>query len=203
MQGLGDLDGGSFRSGATAVSADGAVIVGTSAATGGDQSFHWTAAEGMVGLGRIDNNDITNRAYGVSWDGEVIVGEAYAPPRTGPYYWTSESGMRWLVDVLVENGVVVPDGWYLERAYAVSADGRTIVGYGLNPDGNTEGFVAYLGPACRADYNKDGSVTPDDVIAYLGAWAQRSIFADWNYDGLVNTRDVIAFLHEWVAKPGC
>jgi hypothetical protein len=38
-------------------------------------------------------------------------------------------------------------GWTLEVAQAVSADGRTIVGYGPNPSGNYEGWVAHLGDA--------------------------------------------------------
>ena len=55
FQGLGDLPGNIFFSEAHGVSADGAVIVGTSdglfdGGMTGDQAFRWTA-DGMVGLG--------------------------------------------------------------------------------------------------------------------------------------------------------
>lgn len=204
MVGLGDLPGSSFRSHAVGISADGSVVVGTSKATGGQMSFRWTAETGMVGLGRLAEEEFANRAYGVSWDGNVIVGEAFGlTGEAGPYYWTPEHGMRWLTDVFAEHGVVVPDGWSLSRAYAVSADGRTIVGYGVNPQGWTEGWVAYLGPGCRADFDDNGTVDPEDVAAYLAAWLNRSIFADWDYDGYINTRDLLDFLNEWVAQPGC
>ena len=204
MVGLGDLPGSSFDSTAVDVSADGSVVIGWSKATGGTQGFRWTAETGMVGLGRLAEEELANRAYGTSWDGNVIVGEAFGlTGEAGPYYWTPEHGMRWLTDVFDEHGVVVPDGWSLSRAYAVSADGRTIVGYGVNPQGNTEGWVAYLGPGCRADFDDDGTVDPEDVAAYITAWLNRNIFTDWNYDGSINTRDLLGFLNEWNTQPGC
>jgi len=199
MVGLGDLAGGSHNSSATAVSADGTVVVGNGYDADRQRGFRWTEQTGMVALPKINPDDYS-RFYGVSWDGNFAVGtNGYA------ICWTPEGGTRYLSDVLAEHGVVVPEGWTLNNAQAVSADGRTIVGTGTNHDPvvHTEGFVAYLGPACRADYDESGSVNTADVIAYLGAWSQRSIFADWNYDGYIDTRDVIGFLGEWVAKPGC
>ena len=203
MVGLGDLDGSSFDSVATAVSADGSVVVGSSMAYGGRMSFRWTDETGMVGLGRYHPDELGNRAYGVSWDGNVIVGEVgiLDDNGNGAFIWTPETGMRRVTDVLAERGVTIPPGWYLLVAYGVSADGRTIVGAGINPAGNSEGWVAYLGPACRADFNKDGAVTSQDFFDYLNAWAERSIFADWDYDGVVNTIDFLAFLNDYAR--GC
>ncbi|MCZ7631968.1 MAG: hypothetical protein M5U20_00605 [Phycisphaerales bacterium] len=198
MVGLGDLDGSIFDSYATAVSADGSVVVGSSMTYGGQMAFRWTAETGMVGLGRLAPEDFGNRGHGVSWDGNVIVGEAVVldDNGNGAFIWTPETGMRRVTDVLAELGVAVPPGWYLLAAYGVSADGRTIVGGGINPAGNSEGWVAYLGPTCRADFNKDGAVTTQDFFDYLNAWAERSIFTDWNYDGVVNTLDFLAFLND-------
>ncbi|MCL4743458.1 MAG: hypothetical protein KJZ54_14775 [Phycisphaerales bacterium] len=203
MVGLGALPGSSFNSYATAVSADGSVVVGSSMAYGGQMSFRWTAETGMVGLGRLTPDEIGNRGHGVSWDGNVIVGEAVVldDNGNGAYIWTPETGMRRLTDVLADLGVAIPPGWYLLAAYGVSADGRTIVGAGINPAGHSEGWVAYLGPACRADFNKDGAVTSQDVFDYLNAWAERSIFTDWDYDGVVNTIDFLAFLNDYAR--GC
>ena len=54
---------------------------------------------------------------------------------------------------------------------------------------------------CTADFNGDGAVNTQDLIAYLGAWSVSDDSADINGDGLVNTQDFIAFLGLWVA--GC
>ena len=35
-------------------------------------------------------------------------------------------------------------GWSLEVGHGVSDDGMTIVGWGNNPDGNTEAWVAHI-----------------------------------------------------------
>ncbi|MEO8197230.1 MAG: hypothetical protein ABI689_10945 [Thermoanaerobaculia bacterium] len=54
--------------------------------------------------------------------------------------------MRNLVDVLVELGLGADmAGWDLELAKAVSADGLTVVGWGYNPAGGQEAWIANLG----------------------------------------------------------
>ena len=51
--GLGDLPGGEYRSDATAVSANGKVVVGQSDSALGQEGFRWTRSDGMVGLGDL------------------------------------------------------------------------------------------------------------------------------------------------------
>ena len=51
--------------------------------------------------------------------------------------------MRRLQDVLTQQGDDLI-GWRLEVATGISADGRTIVGYGQGPTGQTETWVATL-----------------------------------------------------------
>ena len=51
--------------------------------------------------------------------------------------------MRDLRSVLVSHGVDMT-GWTLIQAYAVSNDGRVIVGWGFGPDGHDEAFYARL-----------------------------------------------------------
>ena len=54
--------------------------------------------------------------------------------------------MRNLVDVLAELGLAdAIDGWDLEQATTISADGLTVVGSGFNPAGDEEAWIAYLG----------------------------------------------------------
>ena len=54
---------------------------------------------------------------------------------------------------------------------------------------------------CIADFNGDGNVNTQDVLAFLNAWAAGDASADINGDGSVNTQDVLAFLNLWNA--GC
>ena len=50
--------------------------------------------------------------------------------------------MRGLKDVLENDCGLVLDGWHLTVAKGISADGLTIVGYGVNPDGLNEAWIA-------------------------------------------------------------
>ena len=55
--------------------------------------------------------------------------------------------------------------------------------------------------SCVADFNGDGAVNTQDVLAFLNAWASGDTSADINGDGTVNTQDVLAYLNLWTA--GC
>lgn len=148
--GMGDLPGGSFDSWATGVSADGSVIVGL-ALNPGPTSFRWTEDTGMVDLGRPPGGN-GSHAWGVSADGSVVVGDAGVSGDLVPAIWDESHGMRNLVEVLVELGLGPSmEGWDLEQATAISADGLTVVGWGYGPDGGEEAWVAYLGESNAAE----------------------------------------------------
>lgn len=143
MVGLGDLAGGDSESHANAISADGSVVVGESKSASGREAFRWTSSGGMVGLGDLPGGAFSSVAQGVSADGSVIVGTGYSSMFFGEaFYWTSDSGMASLRDLLVGQGVSNLSDWTLDAATGVSADGRAIIGYGTNPDGNMEAWVA-------------------------------------------------------------
>lgn len=80
-------------------------------------------------------------------------------------------------------------------APAIGPDGTLIV-CGVGND-----VRAYRTDRCVADFNGDGSVNTQDVLAFLNAWAAGDARADINGDGSVNTQDVLAYLNLWVA--GC
>ena len=61
-------------------------------------------------------------------------------------------------------------------------------------------IVRYTG-TCPSDFNADGSVNTQDVLAFLNAWNDDVPEADFNSDGVVNTQDVLAFLNSWAS--GC
>ena len=153
MVGLGYLPGvnGFFGfSEANGVSADGSVVVGYS--NGGNgfngnliEAFRWTQAGGMVGLGVLSGG-IASYANGVSADGSVVVGYSATDPFTGAeaFIWNSSQGMRSLQQVLTNDYGLDLTGWSLDVAGAISADGLTIVGFGTNPNGLTEAWIASL-----------------------------------------------------------
>lgn len=76
------------------------------------------------------------------WEGESHYGDV-------AFIWDGTYGIRNLRDVLSEllspAGKAALDGWMLNHAAAISADGRTIVGWGTNPNGQREAWLAYLG----------------------------------------------------------
>lgn len=72
----------------------------------------------------------------------------------------------------------------------------------FNPTITFSGFVAAAQqPPCPADYNDDGGVDGDDVIAFFGDWDNGLIAADFNGDGGVDGDDVIEFFGRW--DSGC
>jgi probable HAF family extracellular repeat protein len=123
FEGLGDLPGGAFQSGATDVSDQGSVVVGVgtyaSSPTSSDrEAFRWTQETGMVGLGDLPGGETSSAASGVSADGSVVVGVGNTT-RTEAFRWTAETG-------LVSLGLLPNKAG--SSAFAVSADGRTVVG---------------------------------------------------------------------------
>lgn len=144
-------------SGANAVSADGLVVVGRGGSTRlpenttipifGDPSlmtegFRWTESSGLVGLGLRPGGDFSI-ANDVSADGSVIVGFGSGQSRHSALVWTAANGWENIADLLTKSGIDL-DGWKLEEATGISANGSVVVGFGINPDGNTEAWRADL-----------------------------------------------------------
>lgn len=124
FQGLGDLPGGDFFSVATAVSADGRVVVGYAKSTSGIEAFRWTATDGMVSLGDLPGGTVSSFANAVSADGSVVVGYGRSSSGNEAFRWTQATGMVGLGDL--------PGGSFGSAAWGVSADGQVIVGFGCS-----------------------------------------------------------------------
>lgn len=142
MVGLGDLPGGGFQSTALSVSDDGFTAVGWSISAAGTEAFRWTNGGGMVGLGDLPGGSFGSLASGASADGSVVVGRGVSALGSEAFFWTNGGGMQNLRDVLIAGGATGLTGWTLNEARSVSADGRTIVGSGTNPLGQTEAWIA-------------------------------------------------------------
>jgi probable HAF family extracellular repeat protein len=134
MVSLGILPGGSTTA-ANGVNADGSVVAGA-----GDfgfnneaQAVRWVNST-KSGIGFLPNGG-RSLAKGVSADGFVVVGFAYdANSNLQAFRWTRGGSMHAVADLLTGAGINVA-GWQLNGAAAVSADGRTIVGSGIDPNG--------------------------------------------------------------------
>jgi len=128
MQNLGTLPG-YYRSWASDVSADGAVVVGWALkATGQERAFRWTASGGMQDLGTLGGD--RSWANGVSADGSVVVGLAEnAEGFFRPFRWTASRGME---DLNTTYASLLTNGSGLGEPRAISPDGRYIVGHGYN-----------------------------------------------------------------------
>jgi len=144
MVDLGFLPGGNVSE-ASGVNADGTVVVGfgTAAGISSGEAFRWTQAGGMAGLGFLPGGSYSE-ANGVNADGTVVVGSSSASS-TGPAFrWTQAGGMQSVQALLAAKGVSTT-GWTLTSAQGVSADGQVIVGYGVDPSGRTQAWIARLG----------------------------------------------------------
>ena len=141
----------------TAINSDGAVIVGQGHPMNTYHAYRFTAWDGAVqDLGALvrwtspppeDNLEDRSVPNAVSEDGSMIVGiSGYGDPgfpQEG-FIWTEETKMVRLKDYLIGKGVPVPAGWQIVNGTAISSNNKIIAGFGLNPQGAIEGWVARL-----------------------------------------------------------
>ncbi|MBK7950719.1 MAG: PEP-CTERM sorting domain-containing protein [Deltaproteobacteria bacterium] len=82
----------------------------------------------------------------MSGDGSVVVGSGRrnALDEEGEaFVFDVDHGARPLVEVLASLGIALP-GWRLTSADSISADGRTILGNALDPEGQLRSFIAVI-----------------------------------------------------------
>lgn len=218
---------GSFFSIACAVSADGSVIIGEDTSTGSYQPFIWTAETGMQiipgystnardisGNGQVvvldmDSGSYSNayrwtavggeekigngRIYATNWDGSVIVGSN----NDQAFIWDSENGMRNLKDYLITLSCFGMVGWNSTTATGISDDGTVIVGYGTNPKGKREAWMASVPAISHSNLvgqwkfdeisgtvAKDSIGTADGILRNGPLWAEGIIKGGLSFDGI-------------------
>jgi len=101
-------------------------------------------------------------AFAVSDDGNIIVGASGMWPVRTASIWTPQDGLQVLADYVTARGVTIPDGWFLAAATAISADGETIGGWGLDADGIMAAFVIDL----HSEQPSDAIVEAHGTIGY-------------------------------------
>jgi hypothetical protein len=83
-------------------------------------------------------------AFAVSDNGNVIVGASGVWPIRTATIWTPDTGLQPLADYITARGVTIPDGWALAAATAISSDGLTIGGWGIDAEGIMAAFIVDL-----------------------------------------------------------
>lgn len=131
------------------LSADGAVAVGSGRFGQGEEACRWTSDDGAKGIGDLPGGGFYSQAKGVSGDGRRVVGygeSADGQPKA--FLWDAKTGLRDLKSVLESEYGLAKElsGWLLIEAVAISENGLSIVGYGTNPAGKTEAWLASLAP---------------------------------------------------------
>ena len=200
MVGLGGFTGGSAIGTANAISFDGQVIVGGTQS----EAFRWTQAGGMTGLGDLPGGsfNINSDAKAVSGNGAIIVGSGNNELGSQAFLWTQESGMRSLFAILTRDFRLNLTGWNMEHATGISADGRTVVGIGVDPDGNAQAWRATLPdpPTFAGDANNDGNINFIDLGYVLNNFNQPGTYddGDFNNSGLVDFVDLGILLNNYL-----
>jgi uncharacterized membrane protein len=175
MVALGDLPGGAVESSAEGISRNGRFIVGFGRVPEGLEAFRWTSETGLVPLGELPGGTFLSWAEVVSNDGQRIGGRSEGPAGHEAFLWTPSLGMVPLEALLRLFGATGLDGWQLIEVTGITPDGRTLVGWGANPTGATEAFIATLPesiecevPSCIACVDSDGDGFGDpDRLANL------------------------------------
>jgi probable HAF family extracellular repeat protein len=135
---------GGFNGEAMAVSANGRTIVG-GAYDFGNSAWIWRPQTGVqpIDVSGAGDNAIST-ALDVSDNGKIVVGFSRRGSDTRAFIWKDGAGGIFLDKYLASHGVIVPVGWSLSVASLISADGRTIYGWGFNPDSLIEMYKVVL-----------------------------------------------------------
>lgn len=175
MVGLGYLPGGN-RSTTFAVSADGTKVYGvsnSSAAPGNTyfgEWYVWSAATGMQSLGRPAGYDNFSNLGGVSADGALVVlagGDSTGQNKDDTFILQTSTGtFISLRDLLNSSGIAnAISGWGALSAEGISDDGNTLFGNGVDPNGNTQGFILRF----PANYLRNYQSPKQNVLGVLSA----------------------------------
>jgi probable HAF family extracellular repeat protein len=203
---LQDLTGGSTFARANAVSGDGLTIAGFGSTDDGQEAAYWTGSF-PTSLGDLPGGAVDSSALAISASGKVIVGYATTDLGQEAFVWDQDKGMRGLKQALESAGVTSLTGWTLTRAVGISASGEIIVGYGINPDGRTEAWLARLPVSCYP--NCDGStndpvLTANDFLCFINNFVTNQPYANCDNSvsiPILNINDFQCFINRF--SEGC
>jgi probable HAF family extracellular repeat protein len=208
MVGLGyaPSDSGSFAYG---VSADGAVVVGTSFVALYGDAFRWTHDGGMARLGALQGNNYSY-ASATSADGSIVVGQSH-----NGWYGGVRPAFRWTI----ANGMIdlgdLPGGDVNSGANDVSADGSVVVGWSSSGNNSVQaeafrwtdsGGMIGLGNLPGFDFESRAEAVSSDGSVVVGSSAAgpdgdyREAFRWTSDDGMIGLGDLPGGSHRSVAN---
>jgi len=97
----------------------------------------------FVALGDLPGGTFESHGAAVSADGSTVVGSGHSALGEEAFIWDRANGIRELDQVLTSVGLNLA-GWTLTEATGISSDGQTIVGTGIDPNGQTEAWLATI-----------------------------------------------------------
>lgn len=190
--GLGPLPPNYSWAVAEVASSDGSVIAGS--LEGFKGFFRWTQATGIVKL-PVHSGSVT----GVSGDGSIVIGMGQLVPNgpTAAIIWDAEHGARFLQDALANEWGVATPGWSFTTVEDISADGRTLVGFGWDPSNRRRAWSIVREAPPFADLTGDCRIEGADLAILLRAWGLPSGPADLDGNGIVDGADLTLLLGAW------
>jgi probable HAF family extracellular repeat protein len=199
---LGDFPGGNFGSSARGITRDGKIVVGNGITGEGPEGFWWRPEFGMLPIGELEGCDVDSRATAVSDDGQVVVGSSLKIcGHQSAARWTPVDGIQDITSLLLQQGATGLEGWILEYASDVSADGTVIVGFGTNPKGWREGWIARVQRPCPADCDLSGVLDLGDWLCFQEHFNAAGPAGDCDAGGTLDLFDYLCFVNQFNA--GC
>lgn len=182
-----------------AVSGDGSVQVGVSTSAASPNYLQGEACRWAGGavhsLGALPGALHRGAARSTNRGGSIVVGTAQnSAAALVAFIWDAQHGMRDLKQVLESEYGLLLTGWTLRDATAITPNGDVIVGWGVNPAGLTEGWIARLGcgvvtPYCTAGTTTNGcaatlSASGTPSAAGVGAFNVSAVNVEGQKQGL-------------------
>jgi uncharacterized membrane protein len=171
-----DISNGAFVGTARGVSTIGYWVVGGDNTTG--EAFRWNGAT-VEHIGMLAGRT-SAIAVSATDNGQRIYGVCNGGPGQVACLWEEGAGWSTIADRLAAHGISTA-GWTLSVVLSASSNGATSVGYGINPSGQTQAWVAVIelpraqcgGVCCPdVDFNCDGDVGTDaDIEAFFACLA--------------------------------
>lgn len=125
------------------ISTAGDAVVGNARVGNEYVAYLWRETQGAQLLGLLDPADDWSEAHSTTAHGEIVVGSSGTDLAPHGFIWDDVNGMRDLKTVLLAEGLPV-GSWSALWPRDISPDGTTLVGSGYNPDGDIEGWIAYV-----------------------------------------------------------
>jgi uncharacterized membrane protein len=199
------LPAGLTASGASGASADAHVVVGFAGTISSRRACRWIGDSPALLPPLTESDNIG--ATSVSRDGWTVAILELGPPGTVVGLWDPLHGTRDIKDVIRGAGGPDLEGWELNGG-VVSGDGRSVVGWAIDPQGLQPAWIAHLPAFCYANCD-DSSTTPVLNVLDFNCFLNRFASGDEVYANcdqsetppVLNVLDFNCFLNAFSA--GC